>query len=77
MDGLVQPTEIQVIPGHRASRRSVPSLRDRRGCARQLVLQWAGAGEAFFEGAIATNLDRGVYYADPVASSRDLRELGS
>jgi hypothetical protein len=77
MDGIVQPTEIQVIPGSPGEasqtfkRRAIGVDAKVRWC-----LQWAGAGEAFFEGAIATNLDRGVYYADPITTSRDLRELG-
>ncbi len=35
-----------------------------------------GTGTAFAEVAIATNLDRGLLYADPVAAGRDLRHLG-
>ncbi len=77
MDGIVQPTEIQVIPGSPGE----PSQKFKRNALGvdakvEWCLQWAGAGNAFFEGAIATNLDRGVYYADPVATSRDVRELG-
>ena len=40
-------------------------------CLRRL-----GAGAAFAELAIATNLDRGLLYADPLAAARDLRQLG-
>jgi hypothetical protein len=77
MDGIVQPTELQVIPG-------TPGTASQSFAHRALgvdakaewCLQWAGHGEAFFEGAIATNLDRAVYYADPIANARDLRELG-
>lgn len=77
MDGIVQPTEIQVIPGSPGE----PSQTFRHTAlgvdARvRWCLQWAGAGEAFFEGAIATNLDRAVYFADPIANARDVRELG-
>ena len=35
-----------------------------------------GTGYAFVEGTIATNLDRGLAYADPIHSARDIRELG-
>ncbi len=35
-----------------------------------------GKGIGFFEGALATNLDRSIVYADPVAEGRDLREVG-
>ena len=77
MDGIVQPTEIQVIPGS-PGEASQKFKRNAIGVDAkvQWCLQWAGAGNAFFEGAIATNLDRGVYYADPIAASRDVRELG-
>jgi len=76
-DGIVQTTELQVIPGMPGEpsqgfdHRAVGADASMSWC-----LQWAGRGQAFFEGAIATNLDRGVYYADPVASARNLRELG-
>ncbi|MGE5180732.1 MAG: hypothetical protein ACM31C_01655, partial [Acidobacteriota bacterium] len=77
MDGIVQPTELQDVPGTPGE----PSQKFHHAAlgadARvDWCLQWAGAGHAFFEGAIATNLDRGLYYADPVANARDLRELG-
>lgn len=35
-----------------------------------------GKGRVSAELALASNLDRGVVYADPVAAGRDLRELG-
>jgi hypothetical protein len=77
MDGIVQPTEIQVIPGSPGEPSQPFKHRAVGADARvEWCLQWAGHGEAFFEGALATNLDRGVYYADPIAVSRDLRELG-
>jgi len=77
MDGIVQPTEIQVIPGSPGE----PSQTFHHAAigvdARvHWCLQELGRGQAFFEGAIATNLDRAIYFADPVANSRDLRELG-
>jgi hypothetical protein len=77
MDGIVQPTELQTIPGS-AGEPSQPFKHRALGLDARAAwcLQGAGAGAAFFEGAIATNLDRAVYYADPIASSRDLRELG-
>ncbi len=76
-DGIIQPPELQVIPGSPGE----PSQKfhhDALGADAKVewCLQWAGAGQAFFEGSIATNLDRGIYYADPVATSRDVRELG-
>ena len=77
MDGLVQTTELQVIPGSSAT----PSQRFHHealgaDAAVSWCLQWAGQGTAFAEAALATNLDRAVYFADPVASARDIRELG-
>jgi len=76
-DGIVQPTEIQVIPGSPGEPSQPFKHRALGADARvEWCLRGAGQGEAFFEGAIATNLDRGVYYADPIATDRDLRELG-
>lgn len=77
MDGIVQPTELQTIPGQPGT----PSQTFHHAAlgvdaSASWCLQWAGEGRAFFEGAIATNLDRAVYYADPIATARDLRELG-
>jgi hypothetical protein len=77
MDGLVQASELTDIAGTPGE----PSQKYRHnalGADAKVAwcLQWAGAGEAFFEGAIATNLDRAVYFADPIANARDLRELG-
>ena len=76
-DGIVQTTELHVSPG----RPGEPSQKFHHAglgadASVEWCLRWAGAGQAFFEGAIATNLDRGVLYADPIAASRDLRELG-
>lgn len=76
-NGRVDPTEIQVIPGSLGE----PAERfthDALGA--DLAVHWClcavGNGTAFFEAAIATNLDRGLIYADPVAAGRDLRQLG-
>jgi hypothetical protein len=76
-DGMIQTTELQVIAGTPGE----PSVGfDHSGlgvdASFSWCLQWAGRGNAFFEGAIATDLDRGLYYADPIANSRKLRELG-
>lgn len=76
-DGIVQLTEIQVIPGSPG----LPSKtfsRDALGA--DVAVDWCarglGAGEAFGEAMIATNLDRAVIVSDPVAADRDLRQLG-
>jgi hypothetical protein len=76
-DGMVQLTELTVVPGQPGE----PSQSFHRDaldldasvhwCLRRL-----GDGVAELEGAIATNLDRGVIYADPIDASRNLRELG-
>ena len=76
-NGRVDPTEIQIIPGSPGT----PSQRfSRDALGADLQVHWClcvlGTGTAFLEAAIATNLDRGLVYADPVASSRDLRQLG-
>ncbi len=76
-DGIVQITEIQVVSGMTAT----PSQTfDRDALGIDIAVHWCicviGTGTAFAEGAIATNLDRGLVYADPIATSRDLRQLG-
>jgi len=76
-NGQISPSEIQVIPGS-PGQPSQPF--DHRGLGADLRVDWClcvlGTGYAFFEGAIATNLDRGLVYADPIKRSRDVRELG-
>jgi hypothetical protein len=76
-DGIVQLSEIQVIPGSAAT----PSQDFHRFAlgadARVLIaLPRLGALEIFGEAVWATNLDRGLAPADPVATGRDLRERG-
>ncbi len=76
-DGIVQTTELQVIPGGPGS----PSATfARRALGLNFAVHWClcrlGEGSAFGEVTIAQNLDRGVEYADPVAAGRTLRELG-
>jgi hypothetical protein len=76
-DGLVQTTELQVVPGTAGT----PSQTfDRNALGFDVAVHWClcviGTGAAFAEVALATNLDRGVVYADPIATSRELRHLG-
>jgi hypothetical protein len=76
-DGIVQLTEIQVIPGVPGT----PSQNFHRfalGADLRLfaLVPWLGALELYGELIWATNLDRGLVPADPVGSGRDLRELG-
>jgi hypothetical protein len=77
MDGLIQVTELMDVPGSPGE----PSQQFKRD-ALDLDATWhwcicaLGTGMLQFEGAIAKNLDRGVIYADPIARSRDVRELG-
>jgi hypothetical protein len=53
---------------------------DRKAIGGDLKLRWwlpkVGWSEAIAEVVVATNLDRGLFVADPVAEARDLRELG-
>jgi len=76
-NGRVDATEIQVIPGS-PGEPSVSYAHNALGA--DVAVHWCvcalGQGTAFFEAAIATNLDRGLIYADPVAAGRDLRQLG-
>jgi hypothetical protein len=76
-DGIVQLSEIQVIPGSAAT----PSSNFHRfalGADARLaiVLPRLGALEVFGEVMWAANLDRGLVPTDPVATGRDLRERG-
>ncbi|HWO26564.1 MAG TPA: hypothetical protein VNO30_47875 [Kofleriaceae bacterium] len=69
--------ELQVVPGSPGT----PSVTyDRDALGADLQLHWClcriGTGTAFAEAVLATNLDRGIRYADPIAASRDLRHLG-
>ena len=76
-DGIVQTTELQVIPGG-PGRPSATFAR--RAVGVNAAVQWClcrlGQGSAFAEITLAQNLDRGIEYADPVAAGRNLRELG-
>jgi len=76
-DGIVQLSEIQVIPGSAAT----PSSNFHRfalGADARLAiaLPRLGALAVFGEVMWAANLDRGLVPADPVATGRDLRERG-
>lgn len=76
-NGLVDGTEIQVIPGQA----STPSEGFKRfAVGADLRVDYRvpilGAGAVFGEIVRGSNMDRGVLPADPVASGRDLRELG-
>jgi hypothetical protein len=75
-DGIVQLTELQIIPGSSAE----PSGTFRRfavGADAHLTAQLPiGAISLGGELVWALDLDRALYVADPIASGRDQRELG-
>jgi hypothetical protein len=76
-DGIVQLSEIQVIPGSAAT----PSQNFHRfalGADARITVAVPRLGglELFGEAVWAANLDRGLEPADPVAAGRDLRERG-
>lgn len=76
-DGIVQQTELQSIAGSPAT----PSEgfdRFAMGADARLHVAVPALGELVLRGEIvrAKNLDRGLFAADPVAASRDLREFG-
>jgi hypothetical protein len=76
-DGVVQPNEITVIPGSAAT----PSQVFRRfalgGDAEvEVDVPRLGVLALRAEWITASNLDRGIEVADPVAAGRDLRETG-
>ncbi len=76
-DGQVQASEIQVIRG-RAATPSQNFSRNAIGVDAELTFRIPHVGELQMSGELlwAQNLDRGVVPADPIASGRDLRELG-
>jgi hypothetical protein len=76
-DGIVEPTEIQVIPGQSATA-SQPYHRFALGGDLRVIARTGSLGDLTLRAEIVwgTNLDRGLIVADPVAEGRDLRELG-
>jgi hypothetical protein len=76
-NGVVDDGEIQVVAGTPGT----PSQTfDRDALGADVQVHWCvckvGNGTAFAEGVLATNLDRGLVYADPIGASRDLRQAG-
>jgi hypothetical protein len=76
-DGLVQSSEVQVIPGSSAT----PSQEFQRfalGADASLAVRWAPDAESNLCAEIvqASNLDRGLEVADPISAGYDLREFG-
>lgn len=76
-DGIVQTTELHIVAGMTAT----PSEAfDRNALGADIAVHWClcwiGTGTAFAELVAATNLDRGLVYADPIATGRALRQLG-
>ncbi len=76
-DGIVQTTELQVVPGMTGTPSEAFSHNAIGG---DIQVHWClcviGTGAAYAEAVVATNLDRGLVYADPIATDRDLRQLG-
>jgi hypothetical protein len=76
-DGIVQATEVNVIPGSAAT----PSQEFRRfavGADARLAVKFPVLGELALRAEVVTakNMDRGLEYADPVGAGHDLRENG-
>jgi hypothetical protein len=76
-DGIVQATEIQVIPGSSATRSEL-FRRFGLGADAQVTLRWAKDWALCLRAEVmrAQNLDRGVEPADPIGAGYDLREWG-
>lgn len=76
-DGIVQLSEIQVIPGSAAMASSNFHRFALGGDVRLItMLPRLGALDLFAEAMWASNLDRAIEPADPVTTGRDLRERG-
>lgn len=76
-NGLVEGTEIQVIPGTAATP-SQDFARFALGADLRLTAKWLAIGASCLFGEIvrAQDLDRGIQHADPIGAGRDLREFG-
>ena len=76
-DGIVQLSEIQIIPG-RAATPSRNFSRFAVGADSRIGLAIPRLGNSVLFGEViwGSNLDRGLRPADPIASGRDLREFG-
>ena len=76
-DGIVQLSEIQIIPG-RAATPSRNFSRFAVGADSRISFAVPRLGNSVLFGEVvwAANLDRGLQPADPIASGRDLREFG-
>lgn len=76
-NGLVELTELQVIAGSAAT---TPQTFERfaLGVDARVTVQVPVLGEAVVFGELtwASNMDRAIYFADPVTAGRHLRELG-
>jgi hypothetical protein len=76
-DGIVQLSEIQVIPGTAATpSQNFPRFALGVDALATVAVPRLGALGVFAEVMWASNLDRGLVPADPVASGRNLREQG-
>jgi hypothetical protein len=75
-NGLIDSSELQPIPAQNAT----PSQNFQRwavGADLRLNYRWAlGVAKAYGEFTLASNMDRGLYVADPIVSTLDQRELG-
>ena len=78
-DGVIQPIELQIVPGTPGTP-SETFERDALGA--DVSAFWhvcqVGPGAGYFEVALASNMDRGIIYADPLSTNtnRELRHLG-
>ena len=75
-NGSVDPGEIVGIPGASARPSATFNRWGVNADLRAGLLTPAGWTRVFAEGTVASNLDRGLYPADPVFLGRNLRETG-
>jgi hypothetical protein len=76
-DGIVQATEVQVIPGSSATA-SQQFHRFALGADARVIFKLAPLGDLSLRAEVvrASNMDRGLELADPIGAGHDLRELG-
>jgi hypothetical protein len=75
-DGIIEPYELVPVPGASATPSSTFDHWAVGADLRASYQSWLGVTKLYGEFTIASNLDRGLYVADPVLTGVDQREMG-